>query len=112
MRRSIAKQFGAGFWLNSVDDPPHCDFYFGSVVRRGDLQIAISTAGEAPLWLNGFGEKSMRGCQRTSDHGSKISVSSGAKFWKPSRPGEARKALLHAAADRQFFEASPALSRV
>ncbi|HTT82643.1 MAG TPA: bifunctional precorrin-2 dehydrogenase/sirohydrochlorin ferrochelatase, partial [Rhizomicrobium sp.] len=33
---------------NSVDDPPHCDFYFGSVVSRGDLQIAISTAGQSP----------------------------------------------------------------
>jgi precorrin-2 dehydrogenase/sirohydrochlorin ferrochelatase len=33
---------------NAVDDPPNCDFYFGSVVRRGDLQIAISTAGESP----------------------------------------------------------------
>ena len=37
-----------GILVNSVDDPPHCDFYFGSVVRRGDLQIAISTAGESP----------------------------------------------------------------
>jgi siroheme synthase-like protein len=37
-----------GILCNSVDDPPHCDFYFGSVVRRGDLQIAISTAGESP----------------------------------------------------------------
>jgi precorrin-2 dehydrogenase / sirohydrochlorin ferrochelatase len=33
---------------NAVDDPPHCDFYFGSVVARGPLQIAISTAGESP----------------------------------------------------------------
>jgi precorrin-2 dehydrogenase/sirohydrochlorin ferrochelatase len=33
---------------NSVDDPPFCDFYFPSVVRRGDLQIAISTAGASP----------------------------------------------------------------
>jgi uroporphyrin-III C-methyltransferase / precorrin-2 dehydrogenase / sirohydrochlorin ferrochelatase len=33
---------------NSVDDIPNCDFYFGSVVARGDLQIAISTAGESP----------------------------------------------------------------
>jgi siroheme synthase-like protein len=33
---------------NSVDDPPNCDFYFGSIVSRGDLQIAISTAGESP----------------------------------------------------------------
>jgi precorrin-2 dehydrogenase/sirohydrochlorin ferrochelatase len=33
---------------NAVDDPPFCDFYFPSVVRRGDLQIAISTAGSSP----------------------------------------------------------------
>jgi len=33
---------------NAVDDPPYCDFYFPSVVRRGDLQIAISTAGNSP----------------------------------------------------------------
>ena len=33
---------------NAVDDPPHCDFYYGSVVSRGKLQIAISTAGESP----------------------------------------------------------------
>jgi precorrin-2 dehydrogenase/sirohydrochlorin ferrochelatase len=34
--------------VNAVDDPPFCDFYFPSVVRRGDLQIAISTAGASP----------------------------------------------------------------
>jgi uroporphyrin-III C-methyltransferase / precorrin-2 dehydrogenase / sirohydrochlorin ferrochelatase len=33
---------------NSVDDIPNCDFFFGSLVSRGDLQIAISTAGESP----------------------------------------------------------------
>jgi siroheme synthase-like protein len=35
---------------NSVDDPPHCDFYFSANVRRGDLQVAISTAGESPAF--------------------------------------------------------------
>ena len=33
---------------NAVDDPPYCDFYFPSIVKRGDLQIAISTAGASP----------------------------------------------------------------
>ncbi len=37
-----------GIICNAVDDPPFCDFYFPSVVRRGDLQIAISTAGASP----------------------------------------------------------------
>jgi siroheme synthase-like protein len=34
--------------LNVVDDPPHCSFIAPSVMRRGDLAIAISTAGRAP----------------------------------------------------------------
>ncbi len=37
-----------GILCNAVDDPPNCDFYFSAVVRRGDLQIAVSTAGESP----------------------------------------------------------------
>jgi uroporphyrin-III C-methyltransferase/precorrin-2 dehydrogenase/sirohydrochlorin ferrochelatase len=37
-----------GILANSVDDIPHCDFFFGSVVSREALQIAISTSGESP----------------------------------------------------------------
>jgi precorrin-2 dehydrogenase / sirohydrochlorin ferrochelatase len=37
-----------GILCNAVDDPPNCDFYFGAVVRRGALQVAISSAGESP----------------------------------------------------------------
>lgn len=37
-----------GILCNSVDDPPNCDFYFPAIVRRGPLQIAISTSGESP----------------------------------------------------------------
>jgi uroporphyrin-III C-methyltransferase/precorrin-2 dehydrogenase/sirohydrochlorin ferrochelatase len=43
-REAVAR----GIVCNSVDDIPNCDFFFGSVVSRGDLQIAISTAGESP----------------------------------------------------------------
>jgi len=37
-----------GILCNAVDDPPNCDFYFPALVRRGKLQIAISTSGESP----------------------------------------------------------------
>lgn len=37
-----------GILCNAVDDPERCDFYYGSLVRRGDLQVAISTAGQSP----------------------------------------------------------------
>jgi len=33
---------------NVVDDPERCDFYYPAVVRRGALQVAISTEGNSP----------------------------------------------------------------
>jgi precorrin-2 dehydrogenase/sirohydrochlorin ferrochelatase len=33
---------------NAVDDMEHCHFYYGSIVQRGDLQIAVSTNGKSP----------------------------------------------------------------
>jgi siroheme synthase-like protein len=45
-REAVAR----GRLVNVVDDPTYCDFYFGSIVRRGSLQVAISTAGESPAF--------------------------------------------------------------
>ncbi len=39
-----------GQLVNVVDDLEYCDFYFGSIVRRGALQVAISTTGESPAF--------------------------------------------------------------
>src|SRR6202166_2525074 len=39
---------GQGIFCNAVDDFANCHFYYGSIVQRGDLQIAISTNGKSP----------------------------------------------------------------
>src|SRR5579863_1541460 len=101
-----------GILVNSVDDPPHCDFYFGSVVRRGDLQIAISTAGESPAVAQRLRREI--DAQLSADIGPwlKNLGEFRREVLATLPPGEARKALLHAVADRQFFEASPILSPI
>jgi len=98
-----------GILCNSVDDIPNCDFFFGSIVSRGDLQIAISTAGESPAfaqrlrreideqlptdlgpWLANVGQ--LRRDVRATHHRS-----------------QERKLLLHELAHRQICD-SPACS--
>ncbi|WP_108946138.1 precorrin-2 dehydrogenase/sirohydrochlorin ferrochelatase family protein [Shewanella halifaxensis] len=44
----VAKQ--QGIWANVVDNPKFCRFITPSIVDRGRLQIAISTAGAAPVY--------------------------------------------------------------
>lgn len=46
--RVFTEAHAQGILCNAVDDPPNCDFYYPAVVRRGDLQIAISTGGHSP----------------------------------------------------------------
>ena len=37
-----------GVLVNAVDQPPDCDFIVPSILKRGDLLIAISTSGKSP----------------------------------------------------------------
>ncbi|HEY6490584.1 MAG: siroheme synthase CysG [Terracidiphilus sp.] len=94
---------------NSVDDVPNCDFFFGSLVNRGDLQIAISTTGESPA----FAQRLRREIdeQLPADIGPWLAeLGALRREVLATHPrGEARKLLLHELAQRQICE-SPTCS--
>jgi precorrin-2 dehydrogenase/sirohydrochlorin ferrochelatase len=37
-----------GILVNAADDPDHSDFFFPSVIRRGDLTLSVCTEGASP----------------------------------------------------------------
>ncbi len=39
----------AGVWVNAADDPLLCSFHLPARIRRGPLQLAVGSAGEAPF---------------------------------------------------------------
>jgi len=104
-RESVAR----GILVNSVDDPPHCDFYFGSVVRRGDLQVAISTSGESPAVAQQLRREIDE--QLPQDLGLWLTEVGRLRREILARhpAGEERKALLHRIAKRQILQSSPRL---
>jgi siroheme synthase-like protein len=87
---------------NTVDDPPLCDFYFGSVVERGDLQIAISTAGESPALAQRLRREI--DAQLPGDLGPWLAQLGQLRreILEAMPPGEERKALLHDLAHREI----------
>lgn len=86
---------------NSVDDPPHCDFYFGSVVSRGELQIAISTAGESPALAQRLRKEI--DAQLPQDLSMWLAETGRLRreVLANVAPGESRKLLLHQLAQRE-----------
>lgn len=48
-RQVVAAARRRGAWVNVADVPALCDFHLPSRVRRGDLQVAIASAGSAPF---------------------------------------------------------------
>jgi precorrin-2 dehydrogenase/sirohydrochlorin ferrochelatase len=89
---------------NVVDDPARCDFYYPAVVRRGALQIAISTNGRSPALAQRLREEMEREFDPayepwTEDLGRRRQR----LFAEPMDAGE-RKRLLHQLASRESFE--------
>ena len=47
-KRIVEDANARGILVNAADKPELCDFYLGSVVKKGNLKIAISTNGKSP----------------------------------------------------------------
>ena len=62
---------------NVVDVPPLCNFYVPAVIRRGDLQFAISTNGKCPAYAAHLRRKFQR--LITEEHGKFLDVLDGAR---------------------------------
>jgi precorrin-2 dehydrogenase/sirohydrochlorin ferrochelatase len=112
-RAVYAEATAADILCNAVDDPPFCDYYFPSVVRRGELQIAISTAGESPALAQ----------RLRKEINAQLPLDTGEWLMELGRlrrevtavepVGEERKLLLHELAQREVcgFDACPSRMR-
>jgi siroheme synthase-like protein len=91
-------------WINSADDPDHCDFILPAVIRRGDLAVAVSTGGVSPAVTRAIREELDE--YLTEDYGGLVqiagevrrqlrekSVSPGASAWKRALQGDFRRLI-------------------
>jgi precorrin-2 dehydrogenase/sirohydrochlorin ferrochelatase len=93
-----------GVLCNVVDDPAHCDFYYGSVVRRGALQIAISTSGYSPSLSQRIRKILERQFGPEYEEWVRLLGEAREKLFAREMDPEERKRLLHILAGDELFE--------
>lgn len=95
-----------GVLCNVVDVPDLCDFFYPAVVRRGDLQIAVSTAGQSPSLAQKIRQQLEK--QFGPGYGSWVAeLGETRKLILASDLDKERKLdLLHSLASREAFEAA------
>ena len=92
-------------FCNAVDDIAHCSSYASAVVRRGALQIAISTAGKSPALAQRlrkeleeeFGAEYAPWLEHLGESRTKL-------FQDRGIDGERRRSMLHEQASAAAFE--------
>ena len=95
-----------GVLCNVVDVPDLCDFFYPAVVRRGDLQIAVSTAGRSPSLAQKIRQQLEK--QFGPGYGAWVAeLGETRKLILASDLDKERKLdLLHSLASREAFEAA------
>lgn len=94
-----------GILANVVDVPGQCDFFYPAVVRRGDLQIAISTSGRSPS----LAQRLRQQLERQLGEGYAAWVEELGETRRQvlgsSLPAQQKRFLLQSLASREAFEA-------
>jgi len=93
-----------GVLCNVVDVPHLCDFFYPAIVRRGSLQIAISTAGESPALSQRLRKELEQ--QFGPEYEAWVTAIGEARSELATRnlSAEDRKEILHELASREFYE--------
>jgi precorrin-2 dehydrogenase / sirohydrochlorin ferrochelatase len=102
--RIYAEAKRRGVLCNVVDDPERCDFYYGSVVRRGSLQIAISTGGHSPALAQRLRKRLEKEFGSEYREWLEEIGSIRKQLFKKRISPQRRKALLHQLASEKSFE--------
>ena len=95
-----------GVWVNSADDPARCDFILPSVLRRGDLTVAVSTGGTSPalartvreeleLYFTQEYESLAKLAAEVRKELSNRSITVPFETWRRALSGEVRQLLMH-----------------
>jgi precorrin-2 dehydrogenase len=94
-----------GLLVNAIDQPEDCNFIVPAIIRRGDLQIAVSTSGKSPALArkirkeleHHFGE----------EYEKMLLLMGNVREWILSRglPQEKNRRMFHALVDSDMMQA-------
>lgn len=93
-----------GLWVNAADDPAHCDFILPSILRRGDLTVAVSSGGNSPalartireeleVYFTGEYELLTKLAAEVRDELQRRSITVPFETWRKALSGEVRQVL-------------------
>jgi precorrin-2 dehydrogenase / sirohydrochlorin ferrochelatase len=93
---------------NVVDVPEYCDFYYPAVVRRGDLQIAVSTNGQSPSLAQRIRQQLEQQFGPAYAHWVAELGATRRSVLASNLNPQRKRELLHSLANRRAFEAAVA----